>query len=172
MYRAHPWLMGSLHVKFHDDRCKGKAVMRRKPKCGRTDGRTDRRTDGQTDGRTDGHGDSSIPPPNFVVGGIMMQKGGIPPIGGGFSSLQNVNGVLLYCYHLQDFYTHVKLNTCRLKEKIKTANIFRNIFLTWMMDMPSKQLMAILARGGSGALRHIHQNPAIAKTVLSAWSSR
>ena len=23
--------MGSLHVKFHDDRCKGKAVMRRKP---------------------------------------------------------------------------------------------------------------------------------------------
>ena len=31
IYRAHPWLMGSLHVKFHDDRCKGKAVMRRKP---------------------------------------------------------------------------------------------------------------------------------------------
>ena len=28
-------------------RCKGKAVMRRKPKCGR---------------QTDGHGDSSIPP--------------------------------------------------------------------------------------------------------------
>ena len=26
-----PCLMGSLHVKFHDDRCKGKAVMRRKP---------------------------------------------------------------------------------------------------------------------------------------------
>ena len=25
---------------------------------------------GQTDGRTDGHGDSSIPPPNFVAGGI------------------------------------------------------------------------------------------------------
>ena len=24
----------------------------------------------RTDGRTDGHGDSSIPPPNFVVGGI------------------------------------------------------------------------------------------------------
>ena len=31
IYRAHPRLMGSLHVKFHDDRCKGKAVMRRKP---------------------------------------------------------------------------------------------------------------------------------------------
>ena len=31
IYRAHPCLMGSLHVKFHDNRCKGKAVMRRKP---------------------------------------------------------------------------------------------------------------------------------------------
>ena len=48
--------MGSLHVKFHDDRCKGKAVMRRKPKYGR-------HTDGQTD--------MVIPvyPPNFVAGG-------------------------------------------------------------------------------------------------------
>ena len=46
-------------MKFHDDRCKGKAVMRRKQKCGRTDG------------RTDGHGDSSIHPPNFVAGGII-----------------------------------------------------------------------------------------------------
>ena len=52
--------MGSLHVKFHDDRCKGKAVMRRKPKCGRTDGRTD----------------MVIPvyPPNFVAGGIIMPQ--------------------------------------------------------------------------------------------------
>ena len=31
IYRAHPCLMGSLHVKFYDDRSKGKAVMRRKP---------------------------------------------------------------------------------------------------------------------------------------------
>ena len=31
IYRAHPCLMGSLHVKFHDDRCKGEQVMRRKP---------------------------------------------------------------------------------------------------------------------------------------------
>ena len=31
IYRAHPCLMGSLHVKCHDDRCKGEAVMRRKP---------------------------------------------------------------------------------------------------------------------------------------------
>ena len=29
-------------------------------------------TDGQTDGRTDGQGDSSIPPPNFVAGGIII----------------------------------------------------------------------------------------------------
>ena len=34
-------------MKFHNDRCKGKAVMRWKPKCGLTDGR---------------HGDSCIPP--------------------------------------------------------------------------------------------------------------
>ena len=31
IYRAHPWLMGRLHVKFHDDRCKKKVVMRWKP---------------------------------------------------------------------------------------------------------------------------------------------
>ena len=45
-------------MKFHDDRCKGKAVMRRKPKCGR---QTDRQTD------------MVIPvyPPNFVAGGII-----------------------------------------------------------------------------------------------------
>ena len=30
-HRAHTWLMGRLHVKFHEDRCKGKAVMRLKP---------------------------------------------------------------------------------------------------------------------------------------------
>ena len=50
--------MGSLRVKFRDDKGKGKAVMRRKPKCGR-----------QTDGQTD----MVIPvyPPNFVAGGII-----------------------------------------------------------------------------------------------------
>ena len=31
IHKAHPRLMASLHVKFHDDRCKGKAVMRQKP---------------------------------------------------------------------------------------------------------------------------------------------
>ena len=29
--RAHPWLMGSVPVKFHEDRCKGEAVMHIKP---------------------------------------------------------------------------------------------------------------------------------------------
>ena len=29
-------------------------------------------TDGRTDRQTDGQGDSSIPPPNFVAGGIIM----------------------------------------------------------------------------------------------------
>jgi hypothetical protein len=33
-----------------------------------TDGRTDR----QMDGQTDGHGETSIPPYNFVAGGIMI----------------------------------------------------------------------------------------------------
>ena len=30
-HRAHTWLMGRLYVKFHEDRCKGEAVMRFKP---------------------------------------------------------------------------------------------------------------------------------------------
>ena len=61
IYRAHPWLMESLHVKFHDDRCKGKAVMRRKPFSMRT-------TDGWTDRRTWWF---QYTPPNFVAGGII-----------------------------------------------------------------------------------------------------
>ena len=64
--------MGRLHAKFHEDRCKGEAFMRLKPfyltARLQTDGRTDRRTDRQTDGQ----GDSSIPPPNFVAGGIII----------------------------------------------------------------------------------------------------
>ena len=44
--RAHPRLMGSLCVKFHDDRCKGKVVMQTEPfnltAHLQTDGRTDR----------------------------------------------------------------------------------------------------------------------------------
>ena len=35
-----------------------------------THGRTDRQTDGQTDRRMDEQGESSIPPLNFVAGGI------------------------------------------------------------------------------------------------------
>ena len=49
--------MGSLCVKFHDDRCKGKvsyanwAILRNRAS-----------TDGRMDERTDGQGDSSVPP--------------------------------------------------------------------------------------------------------------
>ena len=66
IYRAHPCLMGSLHVKFH--LCKGKAVMRWKPKCGRTDGRTDGRTWW-----------FQYTPPNFVAGGIITMFLNIVP---------------------------------------------------------------------------------------------
>ena len=55
-------------MKFHQDTCKGEAFMRLKPFYLTARLQTDR----QTDGRTDGQGDSSIPPPNFVAGGIMM----------------------------------------------------------------------------------------------------
>ena len=48
VHRAHTWLMERLHVKFHEDRCKGEAFMRLKPFY-----LTARlQTDGQTDGRT------------------------------------------------------------------------------------------------------------------------
>ena len=40
-----------------------------------TDGRTDGRTDRRTDGRTDEQGESSIPPLNFVLGGIKRCDG-------------------------------------------------------------------------------------------------
>ena len=49
-------------MKFHDERCKGKEVMRTEPFYLTARLQTDRQTDGQ--------GDSSIPPPNFVAGGI------------------------------------------------------------------------------------------------------
>ena len=52
-------------MKFNDDRCKGKAVMRRKPKCGNPNA-DDRRTDGQNDMVI------QVYPPNFVAGGIMI----------------------------------------------------------------------------------------------------
>ena len=48
---------------------KGKQLCAGNPNAA---GQTDGRMDGRTDGWTDGHGDSStsIPPPNFVAGGI------------------------------------------------------------------------------------------------------
>ena len=61
--------MGRLHVKFHEDRCEGEAVMHLKLFY-----LTARlMTDGRTDGRTDGQGDSNITP-NFVAGGITTIK--------------------------------------------------------------------------------------------------
>ena len=50
-------------------------VIIRTPTHGRTDnGRTDGWTDGRTDRRTDEQGESSIPPLNFVSGGIIKNK--------------------------------------------------------------------------------------------------
>ena len=70
VHRAHTWLMGRLHVKFHEDRCKGEAFMRLKPFY-----LTARlQTDGQTDGRTGWF--QYTPPPNFVAGGIKKEEEG------------------------------------------------------------------------------------------------
>ena len=74
VHRAHTWLMGRLHVKFHEDRCKGEAFIRLKPfyltarlqADGRTDGQTDRQTDGRTDRRT---GWFQYTPPLTSLGG-------------------------------------------------------------------------------------------------------
>ena len=63
-HRAHTRLMGRLHVKFHEDRCKGEAVMRLKPFY--LTAHVYRRTDGRT-----GWFQYTPPPPNFVAGGIM-----------------------------------------------------------------------------------------------------
>ena len=63
---AHHWLLSSLCVKFHDERCKGKVVMRTEPFYLTARLQTDRRTDGRTDRVI-----PVYPPPNFVAGGII-----------------------------------------------------------------------------------------------------
>ena len=78
--------MGVLHVKFHDDRCKKKVVMRRKPFSVKLcivaltfDLLTSRDSSyalgnpNADDRRTDGHGDSSIPPITSLWGGITIE---------------------------------------------------------------------------------------------------
>ena len=79
-------------MKFHDDRCKRKAVMRRKPKCGR-----------QTDGQTD----MVIPvyPPYFVAGGIKMVYS-YPTLNTHTYNVLCINGIYITIY-----YIHLYSNT-------------------------------------------------------------
>ena len=69
VHRAHAWLMGGLHVKFHEDRWKGEAVIRLKPFYLTARLQTDRRTDRRTDRVI-----PVYPPPNFVAGGIITRS--------------------------------------------------------------------------------------------------
>ena len=88
-------------MKFHEDRCKGEAVMRLKPFY-----LTARlQTDGQTDRQTDGQGDSSIPPPNFVAGGIITEIIAIP-----LHSQPKKSQV-----HTTEFYYNIKSNIYLIK---------------------------------------------------------
>ena len=64
VHRAHTWLVGRLHVKFHQDTCKGEAFMRLKPFYLTARLQTDRRTDRVI---------PVYPPPNFVAGGIITK---------------------------------------------------------------------------------------------------
>jgi hypothetical protein len=49
----------------------------------------------QTDGQTDGHGETSIPPYNFVVGGILM---GNPPTKGQWKELLQIGETSCWLY--------------------------------------------------------------------------
>ena len=69
VHRAYTWLMGRLHVKFHEVRCKGEAFMHLKPFYLTARLQTDRRTDRQTDRVI-----PVYPPPNFVAGGYKKKK--------------------------------------------------------------------------------------------------
>ena len=65
--RAHPWLMGSKCMKFHDHRWITESVIVRKL-VWRTDRLTDRLTDRQTDGQTEC---KPIVPSGFTGGGLI-----------------------------------------------------------------------------------------------------
>ena len=65
--RAHPWLMGSKCMNFHDHRWITESVIVRKLVW-----RTDRQTDGQTDRQTDGQTECKpIVPSGFTGGGLI-----------------------------------------------------------------------------------------------------
>ena len=103
VHRAHTWLMGRLHVKFHEDRCKGEAVMRLKPFYLTARLQTaDRRTDRQTDRRT---GWFQYTPPNFVAGGIITEIIAIP-----LHSQPKKSQV-----HTTEFYYNIKSNIYLIK---------------------------------------------------------
>ena len=68
--RAHPWLMGSKCMKFHDHRWITESVIVRKL-VWRTDRQTDRQTDGQTDGQTEC---KPIVPSGFTGGGLITMR--------------------------------------------------------------------------------------------------
>ena len=63
--RAHPWLMGSKCMKFHDHRWITESVIVRKL-VWRTDRQTDRLTDGQTECKP-------IVPSGFTGGGLIIE---------------------------------------------------------------------------------------------------
>ena len=72
--RAHPWLMGSKCMKFHDHRWITESVIVRKL-VWRTDRLTDRQTDGQTDGQTEC---KPIVPSGFTGGGLIKRWYDLP----------------------------------------------------------------------------------------------
>ena len=78
--RAHPWLMGSKCMKFHDHRWITESVIVRKLVW-----RTDRQTDGQTDWRTDRV--QTYSPLRFHQWGTNKDKRMLPPIGSTYKFL-------------------------------------------------------------------------------------
>ena len=118
--RAHPWLMGSVPMKFHEDRCKGEAVMRAKPFY-----LTARlQTDGQTDGRT---GWFQYTPPNFVAGGIINILKWTPYI------VYRITGIFCGCLIFAVFCGSIEI------AEIKNRKIFQSRYNDEIMSEVSVQ---------------------------------